>query len=342
MSISTNSPPVTRRSMLQRGYNAFASALVASSFSGCNGRFGCDTEELRVAANPWPGYSFIFLAEELGFFREANMNVRLFELESLVDVRRVFEQGLVDLCFCTLAEVILMNSETSNPDIQVINALDYSNGADMLLAHSDVRDLADLKDRRIGVEPGSVSGLCVSLALDAAQVTRDQVTLVPLSNAEMLEAMKNRFVDVVQIYPPHSDAIETIDGVHRLWDTSDEPRIILDVLATRQATSHKRASDIHSLLLAYDRAQQFYFSQPEVAISILANRFQMGVDELRRSFLGMTILTREATETNQIFAPQDSRRITARVAGGLEDMSMLSNPATASPFDSAFIVGASR
>ncbi len=52
---------------------------------------GCAEEPappIRIGTNPWPGYEFLHLADELGYFEEEGVEVRLVELTSNGDVRR--------------------------------------------------------------------------------------------------------------------------------------------------------------------------------------------------------------------------------------------------------------
>lgn len=53
--------------------------------------------ELRDSVNPWPRYSFLFVAEELRYFQARGLDLRLMELESLADSRRIFEQVNTDV-----------------------------------------------------------------------------------------------------------------------------------------------------------------------------------------------------------------------------------------------------
>ena len=47
---------------------------------------GCSPEpkaELRVGINAWPGYEFLYLAQEKGFYRDEGVAVRIIEFNSL-------------------------------------------------------------------------------------------------------------------------------------------------------------------------------------------------------------------------------------------------------------------
>jgi NitT/TauT family transport system substrate-binding protein len=223
---------------------------------------GCSRSELpralRLALNPWPGYSFAYLAEEKGFFEEEGISVQIIELGSLADSRRIFEQRQADITCCTLVEVLLMNDSNHADPVRIVSAVDYSNGSDMLLGRCEVESLDSLAGCRIGVEPESVDGLSVFLALTSVGLTLDDVTLVPLAQSEMVEAMRTGRVDAVQTYPPTSDWVQQQEGVHRLWDSSQTPATILDVMAARESLLLERSEEVRAFVRAYDRAQKYF------------------------------------------------------------------------------------
>ncbi len=309
--------------------------LLLLTFSGCGSE--PIAPPLRLAVNPWPGYSFVYLAEENGYFADEGVSVQLLELASLADARRVFEQDQVDLTFCTLVEVLLMNEEDYQDPVRVIATVDYSNGSDMLLVRDEIHCLADIRGRRIGVEPGSVDGLSVFLALSSIGLSMDDVTLVPLAQSEMLKAMSEGQVDAVQTYPPSSDAVEQLDGVRRIWDSSQAPGTILDVLAARSSVLGERPEEVRALLRAYRRAQEFYRHHPDEAVTVLAHRCRLDEDLLRRSMSGLRILNGGDAETRRLFDSEGSHLITNRVAEGLISIGMLMNLPRQVPFDSRFL-----
>ncbi len=300
---------------------------------------GCDvwrpqppSKELRIAANPWPGYSFVFLAEEKGFFDDENLSVRILEFGSLADARRVFEQGHADVIFCTLVEVMLMNEPRRKDFVRAFAATDYSNGGDMLLARQEVHNLDQLKGKRVGLEPGSLDALCVHLALSSASLSLDDVVIVPLAQAEMQAALEEGAVDAVQVYPPAADGLLRIEGVHTLWDSSQVPGVVVDVLAASDAALLDRQDDLQALLRAYGRVQTYYREHPEEALDILARRCRLSKSAMKRSLAGMKVLWMEKDQTD-LFVDGSMLKATETTADGLIAVGMLKQRPAVAPID---------
>jgi NitT/TauT family transport system substrate-binding protein len=293
--------------------------------------------ELRIAINPWPGYSVMYLAEELGYFRDEGLNIRLIELASLADTRRVFEHGQADLVCCTLVEVLMMNEAAGRDSIQCVGVFDYSNGSDMLLAMNKISSVKDLQGKRIGLEPESVDGLSVYLALKSAGLSINDVTLVPLAQTEMVAALEKGLVEAVQTYPPTSEAVEKVAGVHAVWDSSHAPETILDVLGANPELLAAQPDSVRGILQACKRAQHFHRKFPNESMQILSRRCRLSEQELVRFFNGIKTLAGDDPETYRIFQPEGATQVTTRIAEGLVATGMLRDIPPNPPFDGRFV-----
>jgi NitT/TauT family transport system substrate-binding protein len=287
--------------------------------------------------NPWPGYSFMYLAEELGFFEDEGISVRLVEMDSLADVRCVFERGHADMICCSLVEVLLLNDRQDADSVKCVTAIDYSNGCDMLLARDQIGSLAELRGCKIGLEPESLDVLTVYLALKSAGLRMDDVELVPLAQAEMLQAMQSGSVDAVPIYPPASDAIKTLAGVHCLWDSSAAPSAVLDVLATQETFLAEHPQAVSGVLRACRRAQRFYASRPEKALAILSRRCRTSPQTLQSFMSGIAMLTADSEQNRKLFDAPASFEVTHQTAQALLATGMLQRLPRETPFDGRFL-----
>ena len=244
---------------------------------------------IRVAANPWPGYEFLFLADQLGFFREAGISIHFVETMALADTRRAFERGQVDV-FAGTAVELLMSRELSDRKAQVVYVCDYSAGADVILARPPLASVSDLKGRRIGLEPATVNVALLNAALRKHNLRMEDVTIVPLAQNMMSAALARDEVDAVVAYPPASIAIET-GGLQRVFDSSRTPGEIVDVIAADAELLRNRHADMTAFVRAYGKAQQYAAEHPDEAYAIMARRERLSVGDIRGAFRGMQLVT---------------------------------------------------
>jgi NitT/TauT family transport system substrate-binding protein len=330
-------PPRAVISLFKAACLLMTAGILASSMGYDQPKYSQPMTEVRVALNPWPGYSFIYIADEKGFFRDEGFSVRLLEMASLADARRVFEQGQANLLCCTLVEALLMNESTSQNAIRVIAPFDYSCGSDMLLANADISSLKAIGGRRIGLEPETVDGLSVFLALRSAGLTLKDVTIVPLAQPEMMNALEAGVVDAVQTYPPSSDEILQKPGMHSLWNSSESPGLILDVLAAQQDFLSSQPNAVDGIMRAYQRSLEFYRQNPQEALAIMTRRCRLSEEAILNNLNGIKLLAWDDPNCRQIFAPEAANHLIASVAEALIATGMLRKPPQVSVLDTRFM-----
>lgn len=240
------------------------------------------TETLRIGINQWPGYEFLYVAKKEGFFKAAGLNIELIELGSLAETRRAFERKKIDGMAVTLVE-ILEAYKYSERIAQITLVLDYSNGADVILGSPEVKFIRDLKGKKIGVETGSLSLYLVNRALQLNSIKLSEVELVPMKFHEMESSLITGKIDAITTYPPSSVAIKKRNRVNLLFDSSEIPGEIIDVVAidkdilTRLPELHTKLQQVWAHTLEYVK------TNPEEAYNTLIERFDITLNEIKES-----------------------------------------------------------
>lgn len=244
---------------------------------------------LRVAISPWPGYEYLYLAQERGFYEAEGVDVQLVELESLGDSRAAFENGSVDAFGSTLVELLVSHAQATRRP-QAFFVADYSNGADMLLADSTIRTVADLRGKRVGLEAGSIDVIGVAAALASAGLTLRDVDLVPMPQNEKDYAFEHGTIQAVQCFPPGSADLEARPGVHRLFDSSRTPGLIVDVIVADSLELATHTARYAAFLRAVTRAQDWAAAHPEEAFALMAAREGLSPAEFAEGLAGLHIV----------------------------------------------------
>ncbi len=248
-----------------------AAALLGAAVWVYRGAFAREDAPLHIALSPWPGYEFATLAREKGFFRDEGVEVRLSELSSLGDSRRAFERGQLDGFFGTLVEVLL-SREQSDRRAQVALVVDYSDGADVVLAREPIDSVSGLRGRRVAVEGGSLTVIVLARALASAGMSLSDVTLVDLAAVDTPSAMAKGEIDAAAIYPPMSLAITQGGGVRQVFSSRSIPGEIVDVLAVDEAVIRRRPGAVAAFKRAFLRAQEYARAHPEESYARMAAR----------------------------------------------------------------------
>ena len=244
---------------------------------------GCTTEPpapLRIAINPWPGYEHLYLAAEKGFFAQQGARVKLVEFGSLNECRRSFERGQVDGFAATTTEVVMARAQgRRRPAIVLVT--DYSSGADVIVARTDLPDVRSLRGRRVAAEAGSVSFYLLARALHREGMRFADVQLRPMHLTEIPAAFGAGEVDAAVTYASGVPELTGPGGGRVIFSSRDIPDEIVDVLAIAEDVIASRSPDIAALIRGFERARGFAVEEPDEAIAIMAEREGLDPDQFR-------------------------------------------------------------
>ncbi len=248
--------------------------------------FGCTQKEplLRVASHVWPGYELIYLAREQQYF--LTDAIRLIEVPSATACLQSLAAGTVEGAMLTLDEVLTARSE--GLDLKVVCVLDVSLGADVLMTQASITQLSDLKGKRIGVEKSAVGAVMLDAALHKAQLTMADIETVYLTFNRHEEAFLNKEVDALVTFEPVKSQLNK-EGANLLFDSSEIPGRIIDVLAVLPSVIQQSPKAIKQLIASHFKARDYFVKNPAAASVILAKRLQLTPAEVPASFIGVEL-----------------------------------------------------
>ncbi len=242
---------------------------------------------IRIGINPWPGYEFLFLAKEKGLLEAP---VDFIEYSSLGDTRRAYERGQIDGLMCTLIEVLLARNQSQRIP-QPFLITDFSNGSDVILAHPSITGMAGLRGKRVAAESASLGVFVLARALEKSGLSLADVTMVPMDQSGMEQALNKGNVDAVVTYPPVSVNLTRHQQYRELFNSSQIPGEVVDVVALDAEVLAARAGDAVRILQSWDRALAYAREHPEEAYQIMARRERISAAEFREALQGVHLLS---------------------------------------------------
>jgi len=246
----------------------------------------CGHEEkapLRVGTFLWPGGEPLFLARDLGLLDEDS--VRLVEYSSLSEVNRAFRNGVIDAVDVTLDMALLFQQGGFEP--RVVLVLDYSHGADAIIARPEVRRLEDLRGRRVAVEDLAVSTYILGRALEQAGLGPSDVRIVRIPVDEHVRAFTSGAVDAVVTFEPSVSRLLAREGAHRLFDSSQLPGEIMNVLLVREEVLQERPEQVEHLVQGWFQALRYLKEHPNEAVARMSPRLDTSPAQLASALEGV-------------------------------------------------------
>jgi len=254
---------------------------------------GCSNQTeptVRIAINPWPGYEFLYLAQEKGFFKAQNLNIELIQMASLADVLRVYSHGRADGMASTMIEIVQAAGALQEP-ISLVLIPDYSNGGDTILAHTSIQHVSDLKGQNVGAELGSLGMYILSLALEKHGLSLGDVNILNIEQLDAETAMVKGEIKSIVTYPPFSTAILKQEGFHEIFNTAAIPRDVIDTVSIRTSKLNTLPKDWQDRFYqAWDMALDYAKTQPEDAYAIMAKREGITPEEFADALTGLKLL----------------------------------------------------
>ena len=279
---------------------------------------------LRIALIPWPPFEFLHLAQEKGFFAQEGVEVRLIEFVAVNDTQRAFEHDKIDGGTFSLFQV-LQNRDLLERKMQVPLVIDFSDGADLVMARPEIADMRGLRGRRIGVTMSPLDMFFLTRALEMNGMSLQDVTTVYVRMSDMAEALREGKVDAVTAYPPNSTEIESAGIARPVFSSSRIPGEIVDVLALDQKVIRERPDDVAALIRGFYRAVQYAQEHPEEAWRIMSERERVTPEEFRQALQNGITLVPLADQQDFLGKNSTLPTVVARVSQLLKDQGLLAS-----------------
>lgn len=246
------------------------------------------TQELKIATFTWPGHGPFYVAEQLGFFEDAGVKVKLLRMDSAPERRAALAAGRIDGAATTLDEVILINNNVENK-LKVVFETDQSNGADGVVAKKDIKTIADLKGKRVAFQGGVASQIFLMQVLKKAELTLKDVVWIHMSPEEAGAAFTSGKVDAAVTWEPWLSKANAMSDGHILISTAEVPGLIAAVLTVREINLQKNNKAWRAVTKAWFRAVKFCRDNPEKAHKIMAKVFELPVPDIKAMLMVDTI-----------------------------------------------------
>lgn len=248
--------------------------------------FGVETltPPLKVGTNVWPGYEPLFLARELGYFEKTP--IRLVEYVSATQVIRAYRNNAIQVAALTLDEVLLLLENGLDPCVVLV--VDFSNGGDAILARPDIKNLEELRGRRVGVENTALGGFFLNLALSKVSLSLPDVEIIASDVDEHERMFLDGKIDAVVTFEPVRSRL-IAKGAHQIFDSSQVPGEIVDVLVIAKKSLERFPDEVEKLLEVWFKALEYFKAHPAEAASLMSKRLQISPEMVLASFDGLLI-----------------------------------------------------
>jgi NitT/TauT family transport system substrate-binding protein len=255
-------------------------------------------ENLKLGTVVWIGYGPFYVAEALDLYKKYGLSVKLQFMNDPGLLPAALASHSVDGAMLTYDQVI--GSDAKGLKQIVVMPIDFSDGADAIVATSDVKTVAAFKGKKIAYNPLSPSDFLLSYALQSHGLTDKDISSVNMTPEAIPGAMVSGSLPIGVTYEPNvSQILSAGKGkFHVIYSSHDAPGLIADVLVFDQSFIDAHPAEVKSILHAYADGLAYMKSHPQEADQIIGKALGVSADEVKAQLAGVyNIPTQEMAQS---------------------------------------------
>lgn len=263
-------------------------------------------EKVTLATVAWIGYAPFYVAVEKDLFKPYGVKVELKDFADPALIPAALASGGIQGAMYTYDQVI--NLVANGNDYRVVMPIDYSNGADAIVASKSIKSLADLKGKQVAYPFATCDNLLVAYALKSVGLSESDVQGLDTTPENVPAALAGGVAAGATYEPNVSKALklEVGDGFHAIYTSATAPGLITDVLYFPADFIAKNPKTIDGIIKGYIDGMKFLKEHPDEAYAIVAKYFSTTVDDVKEQAKG--VYNVPVPEMAGYFTPRDDAK----------------------------------
>jgi NitT/TauT family transport system substrate-binding protein len=246
----------------------------------------------------WVGFTPFYAAASKGLYSPTQVEISNFS--AVYDTQRALVEKRTDAACVALLDAVRMTAQGKS--IKVVMVVDYSSGADAIVARDGIAGVRGLKGRRVAAEVGTLTHFVLLKALGRAGLQESDVTVVNLAIEEGATAFQKGSVDAAVLWEPFVSKSITAGG-HRIFTSKEIPGEILDVVVVPGDLPQERVKDVVQVLRGWEEALRLWKTRPAEVEDVMARSLNVTVPELKTEITGIELVDLE--HNRRLFDPAE-------------------------------------
>ena len=237
------------------------------------GACGFQQEPLKLPISNWPGYEYFYLASKLGLDRRQGLEINPVQYPDPQSIVHAYLRGELPIAPLTTVEAVDLCARIPRRCPVVVLVLDESAGGDQVAVRNDVPSIAALRGKTVAVTFSTLGPYVLSRALQRHGLSFNDVTVRNIPLAQMPAALAKGEVQAAAFFPPFSEYAARKGQSRVLFDSSQIPGEIFDVLVVDPTYLRQHQDQIVALVrtsvnqVANTSSMQVYEANQDVTTS---------------------------------------------------------------------------
>jgi NitT/TauT family transport system substrate-binding protein len=250
-------------------------------------------DKIRILCPTWSGYAPVFVAQDLGYFKQLGIEVEIKFEDERPNVMAAMERGDIEVDMRTVGEYQGKPRDEKTPGI-IIGTIDQSLGGDGVIGDGSIKSVADLKGKTVASEPNIPARLLLQLELKKHGMTLDDLKAKEIVTADSVAVFSDTSIAAVASYEPFlSQTLKTATARNPrlLVSSSDYPGTIVDVIIVRQDDLKKNPEKYRKLMIGIFKAIEYFKTNKDEFIKLSAPHFNLNPQDFLASIDGSLVYT---------------------------------------------------
>jgi NitT/TauT family transport system substrate-binding protein len=263
-------------------------------------------DQVTLATVAWIGYAPFYIAVEKNMFDKYGVKVALKDFEDPALIPAALQSGGIQGAMYTYDQVI--NLVANNNAYRVVMPIDYSNGADAVVALKSIKSMADLKGKKVAYPFATCDNLLVAYGLQQSGLTEADVEGLDTTPENVAAALVGG-ASAGATYEPNISKILKLDvngGYHTVYTSASAPGLITDILYFSTDYIAKNPKNVDAVIKGYIDGMAFMKEHPDEAYAIVAKYFSTTVDDVKEQAKGAYNIP--VAEMAGYFTPHDDAK----------------------------------
>lgn len=228
-----------RRSFLSRVLKPLALATALTGLAASPAAFAAEKSEFKIGWSIYVGWMPWDYMSKSGIMKKwadkYGIKVDVVQINDYIESINQFTAGQFDGCTMTNMDALTIPA-ASGVDSTALIIGDFSNGNDGIVLKGAGKKLADIKGQKVNLVELSVSHYLLARALDTVKLKEKDIKVVNTSDADIIAAYGTQDVTAVVTWNPQLSAIKAQPNASPVFDSSQIPGEILDMLVVNTET----------------------------------------------------------------------------------------------------------
>lgn len=198
--------------------------------------------------------------------KKYGIEIKVTQINDYVESINQYTAGQFDACAMTNMDALTIPA-AGGVDSTALIVGDFSNGNDAVILKGDNKTVKDIKGQNVNLVELSVSHYLLARALESAKLKESDVKVVNTSDADMVAVFGTKSVTAVTTWNPLVGEILKQPHTSKVFDSSQIPGEIMDLMVVNTATLKKNPALGKALTGAWYEIMGLMSSKEKVGVA---------------------------------------------------------------------------